>query len=228
MKGRNVKFIETPPHLIPHSTRLSPHRELPPAELVDDYASNDDLLRDAQDYTVVLAFNVNIPAERANADSVDGGPGMEPILEQIRDVTRKDLIIPPGESLSGGASSVETLRGGTLPETSSPSSAPNPMPAGDQATPAPSLAPPPAPPGAAARRTARPAPRSKPALTRARAASILPRRQTRSGTQLGDIFRATYTAQLALLITSIMRRSSQSTLTSPPPPPETIWGGETN
>ena len=169
--SRTVTFIETPPHLSPQPTQLSPLRELPPAELVDDYASTDDLLRDARDYTAVLDFNVNIPGEHANAESVDGGPGMEPILEQIRDVTRKDLLIPPGEFSSGGVSSVEMLPGGTLPETSSPSSVPDPMLAGDQAAPAPS----PAPSEAAARRTTSPAPRSEPALTRARTASVPPR-----------------------------------------------------
>ena len=127
VESRNVTFIETSSHLISQPARLSPLRELPPAKLVDDYASTDDLLRDARDYTAVLDFNINIPAEHANTDSVDGGPGMEPILEQIRDVTRKGLLIPPGESSSGGASSVKTLPGGTLPETSSPSSAPDPM-----------------------------------------------------------------------------------------------------
>ena len=175
-ESRNVAFIETPPQLIPQPTRLSPLRELPPAESVDKYASTDDLLRDARDYTAVLDFNVNIPVKHANADSVDGGPGMEPILEQICDVTRKDLPIPPGESSSGGASSVETLPGGTLPETSSPSSAPDPMPADDQAAPAPFPAPSPAPSEVAARRTARPA------QSEACAASVLPRRQTRRGT----------------------------------------------
>ena len=99
---------------------------------------------------MVLDFNVNIPAEQANADSMNGGSGMESILEQICDVTRKDLLILPGESSSGGASSVETLPGGTLPETSSPSSASEPMPVGDQAAPAPSPAPFPAPSEAAA------------------------------------------------------------------------------
>ena len=103
---------------------------------------------------------------------------MESILEQIRDVTKKDLLIPPGKSSSGGASSVETLSGGTLPETSLPSSTPNPMPAVDQTAPAPS----PALSEAAARRTARPAPRSESALTRARAANVPPGRQTLSDT----------------------------------------------
>ena len=145
VESRNATSIKTPPHLIPQLKRLSPLREIPPSELVDDYASTDDLLRDARDYTAVLDFNVNIPAKHASADSVDGGPGMEPILEQIRDVMRKDLVIPPGESSSGGASFLETLPGGTLPETSSLSSAPYPMPAGDQAAPAPSPTPSPAP-----------------------------------------------------------------------------------
>ena len=44
----NVTFIETPLYLIPQPTRLSPLRELPAAELVDDYASTDDLLQDAR------------------------------------------------------------------------------------------------------------------------------------------------------------------------------------
>ena len=48
VESRNVTFIETPPQLIPQLTRLSPLRELPPAELVYDYASTDDLLRDAR------------------------------------------------------------------------------------------------------------------------------------------------------------------------------------
>ena len=145
-------------HLIPQPARPSPLREVPPVELVDDYASTDDLLRDARDYNAILDFNVNIPAEHANADSVDGDPGMEPILEQIRDITRKDLLIPPGESSSGGASSVGTLPGGTLPESSSPSSAPDPMPTDDQAAPAPSPTLSPARSEEAARRTTRPAP----------------------------------------------------------------------
>ena len=114
LESRNVTFIEIPPNLILQPTQLSPLWELPPAKLVNDYASTDDLLRDARDYTAALDFNVNIPGEHANADSVDGDPEMEPTLEQIRDVTKNDLLIPPGESSSGGASSVETLPGGTL------------------------------------------------------------------------------------------------------------------
>ena len=137
---------------------------------------------DARNYTVALDFNVNIPAKRANADSGDGGPGMERILEQIRDVMRKDLLVPPGEPSSGGSSSVENLSGRTLPETLSPSTTPDPMPAGDQASPALSPAPSPAPSEAAACRTARPAPRSEPTLTRAHAPNVPPRQQTRSGT----------------------------------------------
>ena len=193
MESRSVTFIETTPHLIPQPTRLSPLRELPPAELVGDYASTDDLLQDARDYTAVHDFNVNIPAEHANVDSVNGGPGREPILEQIRDVTRKDLLIPRGEPSSGGASSVKTLSGGTLPEASSPSSAPNPMPAGDQAAPAPLPAPSPAPSEAAARRSSR-------------AASVPPCRQTRSGTtSVAALFEQ---AQLALARSLHQRRDA--------------------
>ena len=113
VESRNVTFIETPPHLIPQPTRLSSLRELPPAELVDDYASTDDMLRDAWDYTTVLDFNVDIPDEHANVDSVDGDPGMEPILEHTRDVTRKDLLIPPGEFSSGEPRPWKLSRGNT-------------------------------------------------------------------------------------------------------------------
>ena len=81
VESRNVTFVETPPHLILQPTRLCPLQELPPAELVDDYAPTDDVLRDVRDDTAILDFNVNIPAEHANAESVEGDPGMEPILE---------------------------------------------------------------------------------------------------------------------------------------------------
>ena len=53
MERGNVAFIENPPHLIPQVTRLFPLREVLQAELVAAYASTDDLLRDARDYTAV-------------------------------------------------------------------------------------------------------------------------------------------------------------------------------
>ena len=202
-----MAFIQTPPHTFPQPTRLSPLRELPPAELVDDCASTDDLLRDAKDYTAVLDFNVNIPAEHANPDSVDGGPEMKPILEQIRDVTRKDLLIPPSESLSGGASSVKTLPGGTLPEASSPFFALGPMPASDQAAPAPSPALSPVKPEAAARRIACPVPGSEPAVTRTRAVSVPPHRQTRSSTaSLAETFEERILHNMRSLARSLHQR----------------------
>ena len=182
----------------------------------------------------VLDFNVNITVEHANGDSVDGGPRIEPILEQICDVTRKDLLIPPGESSSGGASSVKTLPAETLSETSLPSSAPDPISAGDQAAPAPSLAPS----EAAARRTTYPAPRSKPALTRARAAVYCRADKPTSTPPAWRFFSinvhcitCSYSLctpterRRTLVTTSRMRRSSQSTLASPLPPSETIRGG---
>ena len=106
-----MTFIETPPHLILQPTRLSPLQELPPVESVDDYASTDDLLRDARDYTAVLDFNVNIPAEHANAEQRGRRPEIESIFEHVCDATRKGLLIPPGESSPGGASSVELCPG---------------------------------------------------------------------------------------------------------------------
>ena len=75
-----------------------------------------------------------------------------------------------------------------------------------QAAPAPSPAPSLAPSEAAARRTARPAPRSEPALTRARPASVPPRRQTRSGTaSLATLFeqRTLHNLRLLALYTDV-------------------------
>ena len=65
--GRHVH--ETPPHLIPQPTRLSPLRELPPAELADDCASTDDLLRDdgitPRFLTSTSTFRPNTPMSTA-------------------------------------------------------------------------------------------------------------------------------------------------------------------
>ena len=90
MESRNATFIETPPHLIAQPTRPSPLRELPSVELDNDYASCNDLLRDALDYKAVLNFNANISS--LILKSVNGGPEVEQPLRQIGDVTRKDLL----------------------------------------------------------------------------------------------------------------------------------------
>ena len=97
-------------------------------ELDNNYASLDDLLRDAQDYMAVLDFNVNTPAEHANVESVDGDPEIKPLLRQISNITRKDLLMlqasrrflvwrslaregSPGESTAG---SILTFSGAVL------------------------------------------------------------------------------------------------------------------
>ena len=63
VESRNITFIETPPHLAPQSTWLSPLRELPSGELDSDYALRGNLLRDARDYPAVLDINVSVTAE---------------------------------------------------------------------------------------------------------------------------------------------------------------------
>ena len=44
VESKNATFSETPPHLIPQPTHLSPLQELPFVKLDNDYASSDDLL----------------------------------------------------------------------------------------------------------------------------------------------------------------------------------------
>ena len=113
VESRNVTFIEAPPHLIPHSIRLSPLQELAPVKLDNDNALNDDLLRVAWDYTVVFDFNVKIPVEHANVENVDGVPEIERLLRQLRDVTRMDFLI--SQVSSGDSSSVEPRPGNVCP-----------------------------------------------------------------------------------------------------------------
>ena len=81
VESRNVAFIETPPHLILQPTRLSPLRELPPAESVDDYTPTNDMLRIVRDYTAILDFNVNIPRGSTigeGGDTTISSPGRLP------------------------------------------------------------------------------------------------------------------------------------------------------
>ena len=57
VESRNVTFIETPPHLLPPPSELSPIQDLVPPSWDDDndtlnngYISYDDLLQDVRDY----------------------------------------------------------------------------------------------------------------------------------------------------------------------------------
>ena len=148
MESRNVTFIETPPHLLPPPSKLSPLQDLEPPSwdidddaLDNDYISYEDLLRDVRDYTGVLDFTANAPAHHENASRVSADPQVQELDDQIRDLTRRDLLTPavpspgaaspaeplPGavrELLSGGAS--PPSEGGASQETEGLSPAPMP------------------------------------------------------------------------------------------------------
>ena len=100
MESRNVTFLERPPHLLPPPSKLSPLQDLaPPSWDVDDdtfdndYISYDDLLRDERDYTGVLDFTANAPANHENASGVSTDPQVQQLVDQIS--------ILPGETCSG-------------------------------------------------------------------------------------------------------------------------------
>ena len=148
VESRNVTFIEIRPHLLPPPSKLSPLQNLvPPSWDIDDdtlnidYISYDDLLRDVRDYIGVLDFTANAPANHGNASGVSADPQVQELVDQIRDLTRRDLFTPavpspgavspaeplPGavrEPLSGGVSSPS--EGGASQETEglSPASMP--------------------------------------------------------------------------------------------------------
>ena len=93
VESRNATFVETPPHLLPPPSKLSPLQDLvPPSWDIDDdtldndYISYADLLRDVRDYTGVLDFTPNAPHENASGVSVD--PQVQELVDQIRDLTR--------------------------------------------------------------------------------------------------------------------------------------------
>ena len=113
----------------------------------------------------VLDFNVNTPAEHANVESMDGDPDIKPLLRQISNTTRKDLLMLQASRgfLVCGSLAREGSFGEALPEASSHSLAPFSMPA----------------PAAVPSRTAA---RSELPLTRGRTASLPPRGGTRNST----------------------------------------------
>ena len=154
VESRNVVFIETPPNLLLVARRLSPQQDLesPSYDFSDDtlddnYVSHDDMLRDVQNYTSALNFGVDTPAGTVK------------------------LLLPqqasPGVTSPGGALPAEISPVGVTPEGPSPPPAPAPAPG-----PASTL------PFAAPRATNGHANRGTvgvmPAVTRSRAASILP------------------------------------------------------
>ena len=129
VESRNVTFIDTPPHLLPTSSKLSSLQDLVPPlwdidddSLDSDYISYDDLLRDIRDYTGVLDFTANILANHENAGGVS------------TDLIKGNLLTPatpspgaasPAEPLSWGVS--PPSGGGASPETEGLSPAPMPV-----------------------------------------------------------------------------------------------------
>ena len=105
---RNVFFIETPPHLLPHSRRFSPPQglEAPTIDFFDNsldgnYSSRNDMIHDAKDSMSALDFEANDP-----------------------------LLIPtPGGSSPGGVTPQESPSSPTSVPTVAPETAPAPAPA---------------------------------------------------------------------------------------------------
>ena len=64
VESRNVVFIETPPNLLPAARPLSPQQDIESSsyDFSDNYVSDDDILRDVQNYTSVLDFSIDTSA----------------------------------------------------------------------------------------------------------------------------------------------------------------------
>ena len=118
VESRSVTFIETPPpHLLPPLLKLSLLQDLVPLSwdiddntLDNDYISNDELLRDVRDFTGVLDFTPNAPANHENASGVSTDPQVQELVDEIRDLIRVDLLTPAAPS-PGAASPAEPLPG---------------------------------------------------------------------------------------------------------------------
>ena len=117
VESRNATFIEAPPHLLPPPPKLSllqalvsPSWDIDDDTLDNDYISYDDLLRDVRDYTGVLDFTANAPANHKNASGVSADPQVHEVVNQIRELTRRDLLTPAVPS-PGAASPAEPLPG---------------------------------------------------------------------------------------------------------------------
>ena len=140
VESGKVALIETPPHVLPPPSKLSPLQDLvSPSWDIDndtldnDYSSYDDLLRDVKDYTTVLDFTVNTPANHENANGVSTDPQVQELVDQIHDLTGGNLLTPaapspgaasPAQPLPGAVR--EPLSGGASPETAGLSPAPMP------------------------------------------------------------------------------------------------------
>ena len=129
VESRNVTFIDTPSHLLLPPSKFSPLQDLVGPSwdvnvvtLDNDYISYDDLLRNVRDYTGVLDFTANAPANHENASGVSAYPQVQELVDQIHDLTRRDLLTPaaplpgaalPAEPLPGAVR--EPLSGGASP-----------------------------------------------------------------------------------------------------------------
>ena len=117
VESRHVTFIEIPPHLLPPPSKLSPLQDLvPPSWDIDDdtldndYISYDNLLRGLRDYIGVLDFANNAPTNHENASGVPADPQVQELVDQIRDLTMRDLLTPAIPS-PGAVSPAEPLPG---------------------------------------------------------------------------------------------------------------------
>ena len=131
VESRNVTFIKTPSHLLAPPSKLSPLQDLvPPSWDIDDdtldndYISYDDLLRGVRDYTGVLNFTANAPANHENASGVSADPQVQELVDQIRNLTRRDLLTPAAP-LPGAASPAESLSRGVREPLSGRASPPS-------------------------------------------------------------------------------------------------------
>ena len=52
------------------------------------------ILQDLRDYTGVFYFTANIPANHENTSGVSADPQVQGLVDQIRDLTRRDLLTP--------------------------------------------------------------------------------------------------------------------------------------
>ena len=111
-------YIKEKLHLLPPPSHLSPLQDLVPSlwnlddeTLDNDYILYDDSMRDVRDYTGGLDFTANIPAKRENASGVSVDSTVKESVDQIRTLTRKNLLTPAAPSL-GTASPAEPLPGG--------------------------------------------------------------------------------------------------------------------
>ena len=120
---------------------MPPWWDLDDDTLDNDYILYDDLLLDVKNYTGVLDLTANIPANHENTSSVSTDQQVQGLVEQIRDLARRDFLTPaspspraasPARPLSGAVGGPSSRGasppsgGGALPKTGRLSPAPVP------------------------------------------------------------------------------------------------------